>query len=145
MIVEGLGENGRIDSFNSIFPGAQLDSREDRVNAPYCAISAVSNRRVPPAPLRQKYLPPSSQPSHPRSHYLSVTQPRPYLATSSLYLEVDVWGWRGCFRRDRACGGECLWSPSSSCGQLSVPTGDGRNSLQLAGGHLVPSLGEGYE
>lgn len=121
--MEGLGEDGRIDSFNSIFPGAQLDSRGDRANAPYCAISAVSNRRVPPAPLRQKYLPPSSQPSHPRSHYLSVTQPRPYLATNSLYLGVDVWGWRGCFQRDRACGGESCGAPLPGVDNCQCPRG----------------------
>lgn len=88
MTVEGLVEDGHIYSFNSIFPGPQLDTRGDAVNAaepPHCAISAVSSRKVSTGALRRKYQAPSSQPAHPRSPHLSVTQLHAYLDTSSLY------------------------------------------------------------
>lgn len=98
MTVEGLGGDGHIRSFSSIFPDAPLDTLGPR--APYCVIfvwGGMSTRT-----LRQKYQPPSSQPFCPRSHHLRAPQPCPCLDTSSL-----------CSRWDRGCRGQCLWSPAS--------------------------------
>lgn len=64
--MEGLGGDGHIRSFSSIFPDAPLDTLGPR--APYCVIfvwGGMSTRT-----LRQKYQPPSSQPFCPRSHHL---------------------------------------------------------------------------
>lgn len=105
-----LGEDGHGHSFNSIFPGAHLDSERrhgECHRAPSCAISAVASRGATTGSLRQKcpllYRLPTPE---------VITSGPPSLLSAWHQLPVlgsQVLGVGGCFQWDRAVVG-CLWS-----------------------------------